>query len=244
MKLNSLLILIFLIPFHAKSDQIYELIKIPNLKLYKTDDKDIRFLIADKNFSAGVGINSVNCEKSEYNKIKSKFYLTKKNIDYYSKDFLKKINLKFIILCKNLTISDIPAIGFANPEMKTIILNINSNEEIFQRVIHHEIFHIIHKNFESHFNEVIWSKFNNPEFKYSQCSTCKKDIGLNILSKTNGFFTKYAKTNVSEDMAETFSFIVINNEHIQKKIDDDLIIKNKTIFIKENVLNIYENFKF
>ena len=147
-------------------------------------------------------------------------------------------------MCKNLTISDIPAIGFANPEMKTIILNINSNEEIFQRVIHHEIFHIIHKNFESHFNEVIWSKFNNSEFKYSQCSTCKKDIGLNILSKTNGFFTKYAKTNVSEDMAETFSFIVINNEHIQKKIDDDLIIKNKTIFIKENVLNIYENFKF
>ncbi|GIR89773.1 MAG: hypothetical protein CM15mP88_1420 [Pseudomonadota bacterium] len=37
----------------------------------------------------------------------------------------------------------------------------------------------------------------------------------------------------SEDMAETFSFIVINNEYIQK-IDDDLIIKNKTIFIKEN----------
>ena len=35
-------------------------------------------------------------------------------------------------------------------------------------------FHIIHKNFESHFNEVIWGKFNNSEFKYSQCSTCKK----------------------------------------------------------------------
>jgi len=244
MKLNSLLILIFLIPFHAKSDQIYELIKIPNLKLYKTDDKGIRFLIADKNFSAGVGVNSVNCERFEKNKIKSKFLLTKKNIDFYSKNFLKKINLKYIILCKNLIVSDIPAIGFANPEMKTIILNINSNEKIFQRVIHHEIFHIIHKNFENHFNNDKWSKFNNAEFKYSQCSTCKKDIGLEILNVTNGFFTKYAKTTVSEDMAETFSFLVINNEYVQKKIDDDLVIKNKTIFIKENVLKIYENFKF
>ena len=73
MKLNSLLILIFLIPFHAKSDQIYELIKIPNLKLYKTDDKSIRFLIADKNFSAGVGVNSVNCEKFESDLLEEKF---------------------------------------------------------------------------------------------------------------------------------------------------------------------------
>ena len=244
MKLKSLLILIFLIPFHAKSDQIYELIKIPNLKLYKTNDKGIKFLIADKNFSAGVGVNSVNCEKFEENTIKSKFLLTKKTIDFYNKDFLKKINLKFVILCKNLTVSDIPAIGFANPEMKTIILNINSNEKIFQRVIHHEVFHIIHKNFENQFNKDIWSKFNNSEFKYSQCSTCKKDVGLNILNETNGFFTKYAKTNVSEDMAETFSFLVMNNEYIQKKIDDDLIIKNKTFFIKENVIKIYGNFKF
>ena len=128
--------------------------------------------------------------------------------------------------------------------MKTIILNINSNEKIFQRVIHHEIFHIIHKNFENYFNNNEWTKLNNSEFKYSQCSTCKKDVGLEILNETNGFFTQYAKTNLSEDMAETFSFLVINNKHIQKKIDDDLIIKNKTIFIKENILKIDENFKF
>ena len=244
MKLNFLLILILLIPFHAKSDQIYELIKIPNLKLYKIDDKGIKFLIADKNFSAGVGVNSVSCEKFAEDKTESIFSLTKKNIDFYSKNFLKKINLKFIILCENLTVSDIPAIGFANPEMKTIILNMNSNEKIFQRVIHHEVFHIIHKNFENHFNNNKWSKFNNSKFKYSQCSTCKKNVGLEILNVTNGFFTKYAKTNVSEDMAETFSFLVINNEYIQKKIDADTILNKKTIFIKENVLKIYENFEF
>ena len=244
MKLKSLLIFIFLIPFHAKSDQIYELIKIPNLKLYKTDDKGIRFLIADKNFSAGVGVNSVNCEKFEENQIYSKFLLTKKNIDFYSKNFLKKINFKFIILCKNLTVSDIPAIGFANPEMETIILNVNSNEKIFQRVVHHEIFHIIHKNYQNYFSNDRWSKLNNPKFKYSQCSTCKKDIGLDILNVTNGFFTNYAKTNISEDMAETFSFLIFNNENIRKKIDADLILKKKTIFIKENVSKIYKEFKF
>ena len=123
MKLNLLLILLFVIPFHAKSDQIYELIKIPNLEIYDKDSKGIKYLIAGKNFSAGVGINSVNCEQTKKKQLKRKFSLIKKNMDFYDKNFIKKINLKFVILCKNLTVSDIPAIGFANPEMKTVILN-------------------------------------------------------------------------------------------------------------------------
>ena len=80
MKLNFLLILIFLIPFQAKSDQIFELIKIQNLKILYNDNKGIKYLIANKNFSAGVGINSVNCEKSKMDKLNDKFLLTKKNI--------------------------------------------------------------------------------------------------------------------------------------------------------------------
>ena len=91
MKLNTILILIFLIPFHAKSDQIYELIKIPNLKLHHNGANGIKYLVAHKNFSAGKGINSVNCEKPENNELESKFLLTKKNINYYDKRFLRLI---------------------------------------------------------------------------------------------------------------------------------------------------------
>ena len=244
MKLNFLLILIFLIPFQAKSDQIFELIKIPNLKILYNDNKGIKYLIANKNFSAGVGINSVNCEKSKMDKLNDKFLLTKKNIDFYNEDFLKKINLKFIVLCKNLTVSDIPAIGFANPEMKTIILNINSKEKVFQRIIHHEIFHIIHENFYDYFNENKWSNLNNLKFKYATCSTCKEDISLEPLNSPNGFFTNYAKSTASEDMAETFSFLILNDEYLKKSVEEDSILKKKTIFIKQNVLRIYDKFEF
>ena len=144
MKLNLLLILLFIIPLHAKSDQIYELIKIPDLKLYDSDKNGLKYLVPDNNFLAGLGVNSVNCEKLDEDESKKKLQLIKKNTTFYDQEFLKKINLKFIVFCKNLTVSEIPAIGFANPEMKTIILNVNSKEKIFQRVIHHEIFHIIH----------------------------------------------------------------------------------------------------
>jgi len=244
MKLNLLLILLFVIPFHAKSDQIYELIKIPNLEIYDKDSKGIKYLIAGKNFSAGVGINSVNCEQTKKKQLKGKFSLIKKNMDFYDKNFIKKINLKFVILCKNLTVSDIPAIGFANPEMKTIILNINTKDKILQRVLHHEIFHIIHKNFDDHFSESKWMELNRPGFKYSTCSKCKEYISLFPLNLTDGFFTNYAKTSVSEDMAETFSFIVLNDEYSRKKIKEDSVLKNKTNLIKENILKINNGFKF
>ncbi len=244
MKLNLLLILIFIIPFHAKSDQIYELVKIPNLEIYDTGPKGINYLIAIKNFSAGVGIDSVNCEKTKKNQLLKNFSLIKKNMNFYDINFVKKINLKFIILCHNLTVSDIPAIGFANPEMKTVILNTNAEDKIFQRVLHHEIFHIIHENFKDHFSESKWKEFNRPGFKYSACLTCKEYDGLSPIDLSDGFYTNYAKTSVSEDMAETFSFLVLNDEFSRKNIKEDSIIKNKTNFIKENILKIYNGFKF
>ena len=244
MKLNLLLILLFIIPFHAKSDQIYELIRIPNLEIYDTSPKGIKFLIPSKNFSAGLGVNSINCEKTEKDQLKKKFLLIKNNMGPYDKNFIKKINLKFIVLCKNLTVSDIPAIGFANPEMKTVILNTNSRDNIFKRVLHHEIFHIIHKNFKDHFSEIRWMEFNRPGFKYSKCSTCKEYVGLFPLNLTDGFYTNYAKTSVSEDMAETFSFLVLNDEYSRKKIKEDSILKNKTNLIKEDIFKIYKGFKF
>ena len=89
MKLNLFIILILLVPLKVKSDQIYELVKIPNLEFYNNSKKGIRYLTAYKNFSAGIGINSVSCEIPEKNFLKDKFLLTEKNLEFYNEHFLK-----------------------------------------------------------------------------------------------------------------------------------------------------------
>ena len=66
-----------------------------------------------------------------------------KNIKHINLNDLQKINLKYIVLCKNLKVSEISALGFANPEMKTLIFNINTDEKLLDRVLHHEVFHFI-----------------------------------------------------------------------------------------------------
>ena len=49
---------------------------------------------------------------------------------------------------------------------------------------------------------------------------------------------------LSEDMAETFSFLILYKNYSLKKIKTDEILKKKVDFIKENILNIYQDFDF
>jgi len=168
----------------------------------------------------------------------NKYKIIKKNLDRYDRKFLKKINLKYIVLCEDLSISKINTAGIPDNIIKTLILDIKFDENYFERVIHHEVFHIINDNFKEIFNETIWSNFNPKEFKYAECSTCTDKLGLDTYSKPNGFITEYSKSTASEDMAEVFSHLM--NGKLPNKIDP--ILKKKLDFIKKNLLKIDKNF--
>ncbi len=119
--------------------------------------------------------------------------------------------------------------------MKTLILNINTNNTKFERVLHHEVFHIIEHNFNEYFLNISWSELNSKEFKYSACSTCSNNYSLEKISNSKGFVSEYAKSTISEDMAETFSFMMSDNKIIQDMISKDEILNNKVKTIKNIV---------
>ena len=91
-------------------------------------------------------------------------------------------------MCENLSISELYTAGIPDNIMKTLILDIKFNENYFERVIHHEVFHIIHLQHKSIFNEEEWIRFNNTNFKYAECSTCTKKIGLEHIPRNKRFF--------------------------------------------------------
>ena len=93
--------------------------------------------------------------------------------------------------------------------MKTLILDIKFNEKYFERVIHHEVFHIINDSYRDIFDESAWSSFNLKNFKYAECSTCTNKLGLETYNNTKGFFSEYSQSTASEDMAEVFSHLMI-----------------------------------
>ncbi len=238
MKLIKLIILSLFIFAQSQADTIYNLIKIPNLEIYKIDSSNkLRYLYAKQPFTIGVN-NNINCFSSERKVLDEKYKIIKHNLDRYSQKFLKKINLKYIVLCEDLSISKINTAGIPDNLMKTLILDIKFNERYFERVIHHEVFHIINDSFKEIFDEQVWSNFNVKNFKYAECSTCTDKIGLDTYKKTEGFFTEYSRSTASEDMAEVFSHLMIGSS----PDNSDPILKKKIQYIKNNLLTIDKNF--
>ena len=231
-------LLFFLLTFQVHANTIYNLIKIPNLEIYETNTPNkLRYLYAKQPFTIGVD-NNINCYNSEKKILDKKYKIIKKNLDKYDQKFLKKINLKYIVLCEDLSISKINTAGIPDNVMKTLILDIKFNERYFERVIHHEVFHIINDSYKELFNEKLWSNFNIKEFKYAECSTCTDKLGLDTYKKTDGFFTEYSRSTASEDMAEVFSHLMIKSN----LNDIDPILEKKIKFIKLNLLKIDQNF--
>ena len=241
--MRLLLILLLTLQINSlKADEIFNLLKIPNLDVYKLNNLNgLKYLNTKNNFKIGLD-NNIRCNKANKNNLDEKFNLISKNLSIYGKDFLNQINLRFIVLCENLYISEINTAGIPDHKKRTLILDINFNEKYFERVIHHEVFHIIHNNFENIFNEEIWSDFNDKTFEYAECSTCSDRLGLDLYDKTNGFLTEYSKSIASEDMAEVFSFLITDKIKIKNIANKDSILFNKIEFIKNGIKKI-ENLK-
>ena len=238
MNLIRLILLSLFIFTQAQADTIYNLIKIPNLEVYEINTSNkLRYVYAKQPFTIGVD-NNINCFNSEKKFLDKKYKIIKKNLDKYNQKFLRKINLKYIVLCEDLSISKIKTAGIPDNVMKTLILDLKFNESYFERVIHHEVFHIINDSYKELFDEKIWSNFNVENFKYAECSTCTNKIGLDTYKKTNGFFTEYSRSTASEDMAEVFSHLMIDSD----LSNVDPILNKKIQFIKKNLLKIDKDF--
>jgi hypothetical protein len=240
MKFFKVILILFISISPAKSNTIYNLIKIPNLEIYELKTpNNLKYFYAEKPFRLGVKKN-IECTNSNNQTYDKKYKIIAENLNTYSKEFLKKINLKYIVMCENLSISGINTAGIPDHVMKTLIIDLKFDEKYFERVIHHELFHIIDDGYESLFDENEWKKLNEKTFKYADCSTCTKKISLDTYKKTNGFFTEYSKSTPSEDMAEVFSHLIKN----KYKNYNDEILNKKVEFIKNKLKKIDNTFVF
>ena len=245
MQFLKIILLLFILISPSNANTIYNLIKIPNLEIYNNKSiNGIKYLRANKPFQVGVRNNNVTCFNSNIQTIDEKFKLIEKNFNKYNSDFLEKINLKYVVLCENLSVSEIDAGGIPNHQMKTLIINIKFEKDHFQRILHHEVFHLINESFKDLFVDDNWESINNKEFNYAECSTCSNRLNLSLLEETKGFLTEYSMSTPSEDMAEIFSFLITDRKNIENKALKDPVLKKKISYIKKTLLKIDQKFKF
>lgn len=245
MKLFIITLLFINIFSSANSNTIYYLTKIPNLKVHDLSSSNgIKYLKAKKSFRVGIVKNNVQCNKPSESDIKNKFKVIKKNLEKYKKDFLEKINLKYVVLCENLKVSNIKTAGVPNHKVKTLIIDIKSDPRYFERSIHHELFHMVDDSYENLFSYDKWEKFNISNFQYAECSTCSNRTDLSLIKDSTGFITEYSMSTASEDMAEIFSFMMTDMDNLSIISQKDSILNDKINFIISEISKIDNNFKF
>ena len=238
------IILIFLLFFnfsYVNADAIYNLIKIPNLEVHKVDNLNgIKYLVSKRGFVIG-DTNNIKCNGINNSDLDREFNTIQNNLRDYNSNFLRKINLKFVVLCKNLEISGINTGGIPDNKFRTLILDLTFNQNYFERMIHHEIFHMIQNSHQNYFDEELFSNLNEPNFTYAECSTCSDRLNLDLYENTKGFLTEYSKSIPSEDMAEIFSFLMNNKSKVNEITQKDNILKNKVELIKSGLSKIDNN---
>ena len=134
MRIFKLVLISFFLITSANSNSIYNLIKIPNLEIYelKTPNK-LKYFYATKPFRLGVQKNIV-CNNSDKRTYDEKYQIISNNLKRYSKEFLRKINLKYIVMCENLSISGINTAGIPDHVMKTLIIDLKFNKKNFFKI--------------------------------------------------------------------------------------------------------------
>ena len=168
MKFLKIIFLIFILISSANANTIFYLIKIPNLEIHSSKSiNGLKYLKAIKPFNVGIKDNNVSCFNSSEKDIEKKLPIIEKNLNKYSSIFLNKINLKYIVMCENLSVSQIRAAGVPNITTRTLVVDIKFNEEHFERVLHHEIFHMINDSHKKIFLFEELKNFNNSEFNYA-----------------------------------------------------------------------------
>ena len=245
MKFLNVLIIFLVFSINVCADSIYYLIKIPNLEIININTSNqIKTFKTKKYFNVGIKDNSVECYSPSNKSLKDKHNLIRENLNMYNDDFLNKIKLKFVVLCKDLEVASIPALGVPNHPLKTIIINISTDDYKLSRVIHHEIFHIINDQYKELFNYDKWRNLNSKNFQYQNCSTCTDKLGMELLKSNKGFLSEYSQSTTREDMAEVYSFLMTESIELKKVIQKDIILKRKINFIKSSILLIDKSFKF
>ena len=240
-----LFILIFFISKIVFANTIFESNQLNNIN-YLKELKEIEkfdFSIYSKNriflmyaysdILAGK-IDNIKCNKLNFDI--NKFNLLIHALKKYDLSFLNKNNANYFVLCENLKINNYLAAGFANSNVSTIIIDLSMDKNFIERVIHHEIFHIIFSNHDTKLLNQNWLKQNADDFIYKKCLTCNLSYGTEISYEYQGFLTDYSKYSLSEDQAEVFSVWMTDISTLNLISKNDGILKNK-IKILKNFLN-------
>jgi hypothetical protein len=161
-------------------------------------------------------------------------------IRLYPDSHLKRIKLRQIVLCENLSFNATKCFSFTDVEHGSIYINVQAglDDEKLRWTIHHELFHQLDYAGDSRLDpDPAWESLNPIGFHYTgdverlQADTAEAQREAGI----RGFFNRYATTSSTEDKAELYAFLVVDPEEACRRLAADVILRRKAARIREMI---------
>lgn len=174
-------------------------------------------------------------EKPEMAVIEAYLEVAVRELQKHAPEFFEAAEIQSFAYVKEPVVEGYPVQGLASYEENMLLFSVNTEScatEDIADTLHHEMFHFFHGNPEPPlFKEADWRKLNAKDFEYD--SSGDKDTEVN--HPQPGFVSEYAMSHEDEDIAETFTAIMLGSTArlVRTWSQTDRALANKVAFIKK-----------
>lgn len=154
----------------------------------------------------------------------------------YPRAFLAASRFRRVLLCSGLTEGSIEIPSLPNYE-RTLLLDVDAKPFELRRLLDHELFHFADYADDNDVqHDAAWAKLNDHWFTYGDGGRFMRDPGsARLTRKLPGFVTRYAKSALEEDKAETFAFMMVAPHKVVRMASRDPILKKKVHAIERQL---------
>lgn len=167
---------------------------------------------------------------------------TLREFTLYPKGLVKKSGIREVVLARKIVFKDaryeqaraaVPA--FERDALYLDVTGGGAEARDRAHILHHEFFHAVDwKDDGELYGDAKWSKLNAESFRYGNGGAELRDDDAGVLTdKFPGFLTRYARSGVEEDKAETFSWLVVEPETVLKRAKKDKVLGKKVEALKK-----------
>jgi hypothetical protein len=158
----------------------------------------------------------------------------------YPDTLLKRIKLRRIVLCEDLSFNSTKCFSFTDVEHGTIYMNVlaSPDDERIRWTVHHELFHQLDYAGDSQLDpDPAWESLNPIGFRYTgdverlQADPAEghREAGI------RGFVNRYATTSSTEDKAELYALLLLDPETARRRLAEDDILRRKADKIRKMI---------
>jgi hypothetical protein len=201
----------------------------------------IRVVAADGPLRVRSLDGTIRADRAEPEAVAAYAPLLAREFDLYPPELVRRVGLRRVVLCRNLTYRTEPAAGLPHFRGDALYLDVGvlAEDPAYARTaVHHEFFHLLdYRDDGQVYRDPAWEALNPPGTRYGRggWSVLGDPQTAVLTDRYPGFLNHYSTTGVEEDKAEVFAYLVAQPSYVAGRAAADPVLRAKAARMTEQL---------